>query len=96
MRYKLLTFDIPIYGPANLFCDNEAFYRNSMFAELQLSMKHRYIFFHRFCDCVASGILIPHKVNTNYNLADLLTKSLSVENRIVFSSCIIYSDNPNI
>ena len=48
------------------------------------------------CDFVAAGILIPHKVNTNYKLEDLLTKSLLAEKHIALGSCIVYSDNPNI
>ena len=40
LRYKLRMFGIPIMGEANVFCDNEAVYNNSMFAESTLKKKH--------------------------------------------------------
>ena len=83
---KLRMFGIRIDRPANLFGDNEAFYRNYMFSESQLRRKHQSICFHILRECVASVILIPHQVNTNYNLADLLTNPLSAVNRIALSS----------
>lgn len=67
-------FGIPINGPAQVFCDNEAVYKNSAFAHLTLKKKHNSIFFHRVRECVASGIMCVHKVNTMFNLADILTK----------------------
>ena len=36
LRYKLRMFGIPIMGEANMFCDNEAVYKNSSFAESTL------------------------------------------------------------
>ena len=76
LRYKLRMFGIPILGPCNVFCDNESVYNNSGFAESQLKKKHNSICFHRVRECVAAGILVVHKVDTNYNLSDILTKSL--------------------
>ena len=76
LRYKLRMFGIPILGPCNVFCDNESVYNNSSFAESQLKKKHNSICFHRVRECVAAGILVVHKVDTNYNLSDILTKSL--------------------
>lgn len=40
-------FGIPIEGLANLFCDNEAVYKNSLFAESTLKKKHNLICFYR-------------------------------------------------
>ena len=40
LRYKLRMFDIPINGPAQVFCDNEAVYKNSAFAHSTLKKKH--------------------------------------------------------
>ena len=36
LRYKLCMFGIPVYGPCNVFCDNEAVYKNTSFAESTL------------------------------------------------------------
>jgi hypothetical protein len=77
LRYKLRMFGIPIDGPANVFCDNESVYKNASIAELQLRRKHNSICFHKVRESVAANIMIPHKVDSKENLADLLTKSLS-------------------
>lgn len=76
LRYKLRMFGIPIDGPANVFCDNESVYKNASIAESQLRRKHNSICFHKVRESVASGIMVPHKVDSKDNLADLLTKSL--------------------
>ena len=91
LRYKLRMFGIPIDGPANLFCDNEAVYKNASFAESQLKKKHQSICFHRVRECVAANIVIPHKVDTNFNLADLLTKSLPALKRIALRARIMFT-----
>ena len=44
--YKLRMFGIPLEGPANVFCDNEAVYQNSSFVESQLKQKHNSICHH--------------------------------------------------
>ena len=36
LRYKLRMFGIPIDGPANVFCDNEAVYKNTSIPESTL------------------------------------------------------------
>jgi hypothetical protein len=82
LRYKLRMFGIPLTGPANTFCDNEAVYKNTAFAESTLKKKHNSICFHRVRECVASGMMIVHKVDTKFNLADILTKSLPANLRV--------------
>ena len=37
--YKLRMFGVPINGPASVFCDNEAVYKNTVIPESQLSKK---------------------------------------------------------
>jgi hypothetical protein len=58
-------FGIPIVGPANVFCDNESVYRNASFAESTLKKKHNLICFYKVHECMASGIMVVHKVNTH-------------------------------
>ena len=88
-------FGIPIDKPDNLFCDNEVVYGNSTLSESHLRREQQYIGLYWVCECVKVGILIPHRGNTSYNLAYLLTKSLSAENHIALRSHIMYIDNPN-
>jgi len=88
MRYKLRMID----GPANVFCDNEAVYKNVTFAESTLKKKHNSICFHRVRECVASEILIVHKVDFTFNLADILTKSLPAKQRVELRKRIMYTD----
>ena len=76
LRYKLRMFGVPISGPSNVFCDNEAVYKNAAFSETTLKKKHNSVCFHRVRECVASGVMVVHKVGTHFNLSDILTKSL--------------------
>ena len=67
MQYKLRIFGVPIYGSANVFCDNEAVHRYFTYDELQLIRSHESIFPHRVCECFVGGHLIYHRENTNFN-----------------------------
>ena len=96
LRYKLRMFGIPITGPANVFCDNESVYKNASFAESSLKKKHNSICFHRVRECVASGIMVVHKVDTHFNLSDILTKSLPANQRIELRKKIMFCENDSI
>ena len=75
-------FGIPINGYTNVFCDNEAVFKNASIAESRLTKKHNSICFHRVREAVAAGILMPFKVSSNFNLSDILTKALPGEKRL--------------
>ena len=81
LRYKLRMFGIPIDGYANVFCDNESVFINASTAESRLKKKHNSICFHKVRECVAGNIIMPFKVDTGYNLSDVLTKSLPALDR---------------
>ncbi len=85
-------FGIPITGPASVFCDNEAVYKNVGFASSTLKKKHNSICFHRVRESIASGICMVYKVHTDYNLADILTKSLPPVKRKFMRSKIMVID----
>ena len=85
-------FGIPIIGPANVFCDNESVYNNVTNVSAQLKKEHNSICFHRVRECVASGILFVHKVDSKHNLADLLTKGLPSEKRVFLRKRIMVDD----
>ncbi len=89
LRYKLRMFGIPIDGFTNTFCDNEAVFKNASIAESRLKKKHNSICFHRVREAVAAVILMPFKVDSKYNLADLLTKCLPGDKRVVLKKEIM-------
>ena len=93
LRYKLRMFGIPIDHDANVFCDNEAVFKNASIAESRLTKKHNSICFHRVREAVASGILMPYKVETKYNLSDILTKSLPGFKRLEIRRMIMPTHN---
>ena len=81
MRYKLRMFGVPIDGPANVYCDNEAVYKNTSIPESTLKKKHHSIAYHRCREAVAARTIRVAKQGTEKNLADLFTKILTVARR---------------
>ena len=81
LRYKLQMFGIPIEGPTNVFCDNRGVVLNSSRPESTLQKKHNAINYHVIREASAAGILRVGKEDGTTNLADLLTKVLTGQNR---------------
>ena len=82
LQYKLQMFGIPIEGPTNVFCDNEAVTKNAIHPESTLKKtKHNSIAYHRTREAVAAGTIRVTKEDGKTNLADLLTKSLPAVTR---------------
>jgi hypothetical protein len=69
-------FGVPIEGASNVFCDNEAVYKNTSLPESTLKKKHHSIAYHRCCEAVAAGTVRVAKEGTKTNLSDLFTKLL--------------------
>ena len=76
LRYKLRMFGIPVEGPTNVFCDNEAVTKNAIHPESTLKKKHNSIAYHRTREAVAAGTIRVTKEPGSTNLADVLTKLL--------------------
>jgi hypothetical protein len=76
LRFKLHMFCIPIDGPTNVYCDNEAVTKNSFFPESTLKKKHNSIAYHHIREAVAAGTIQVTKEDEKTNLADVLTKLL--------------------
>jgi hypothetical protein len=76
LRYKLRIFGVPIDGPTNIFCDNEAVYKNTTLPDSTLKKKHHSIAYHRCREAVAAGTARVAKEGTHTNLSDLFTKLL--------------------
>jgi hypothetical protein len=81
LRYKLRMFGVPIEGPANMYCDNEAVYKNVAIPTLILNKKMHGISYHYCREAVASGTCRIAKEDTITNLADLFTKVLPAAKR---------------
>ena len=85
LKYKLRMFGIPLQGttingetqyPANIYCDNEAVYKNVAIPTSILNKKMHGISYHFCREAVASGTCRVAKEDTLTNLADLFTKVL--------------------
>ena len=76
LRYKLRMFGIPMEGPANVYCDNDAVVKNATVPESTLKKKHNAIAYHRVREAIAAGTIRITKEHTSTNLADILTKLL--------------------
>ena len=79
--YKLCMFGIPIMDEASILCDNQAAVKSGSNPDTRLQKKHNSIAFHRIREAVSGGWLLIYHENGKSNLADLLTKVLSVERR---------------
>ena len=81
LRYKLWIFGVPIDEPTNVLCDNISVVNNSSKIESTLHKKHNSIAYHAVRWAVAVSIIRVGKIDTNFNLADAMTKRLTVEKR---------------
>ena len=81
LRYKLQMFGIPIAGSTNVFCDNEAVFKNTSVTDSTLNEKHASICYHRAREAVAARPMRVEKEGTATNLADLFTKPLTDSRR---------------
>ena len=81
LRYKLRMFGILIEGPANVYCDNEAVYKNVVAPVSVLSKKMHSILFHYCREAVAAGVIRIAKEDSKTNLSDLFKKVLTKAQR---------------
>ena len=81
LRYKLRMFGVPLTGPANIFCDNQTVYSNTVAPESTLKKRHHSISYHRCREAVAASIIRITKQGTEKNLADIFTKILPPDRR---------------
>ena len=75
-RYKLRMVGVPVEGPTDMFCDNEAVYKNSSTPESVLRKKKHSVAYQKCREAVASGICRIAKEDTETNLEDIFTKVL--------------------
>ena len=84
LRFKLRMFGVPIYDngePTHILCDNDSVVNNTSKVESSLNKKHSYIAYHFYRWNVAAGVCKIAWVPTGENIADAMTKRLSVTQR---------------
>ncbi len=74
LRIKFKCFCIPISGPTNVFCDNDAVVQNTSIPESTLSKKHNAMSYHIIREAVAAEIIPVGKEDTLTNIANVFTK----------------------
>ena len=74
LRYKLRMMGLPLDGPANGLCDNEAVVLNSSIPSSTLKKKHNAVNYHKSRESIASGAVRLGKEPGDTNLADIATK----------------------
>ena len=60
-------------GYANMFCDNESIYKNTITPYSVLNKKHNFIAYHRFSEAVSSKTIRVYNQITDNNLSDIFT-----------------------
>ena len=90
LRYKLRMFGIPIEDATNIFCDNEAVYKNVSTPESVLHKKHDSIAYHYCRSQVVMCVGRLAKEDTKTNLADLFTKYLPAAKRCELLDYFMY------
>ena len=90
LRYKLRMFGVPINGSIDMFCDNEAVYKNDSMPASQLQKKHHSIAYHMIRESVASGASRIAKEDTENNLAEIFTKVFPRPKRELLLNKFIY------
>ena len=81
LRYKLRMFEVPLDGSANVFCDSEAVYKNTVMPESTLRKKHHSIAYQKCRESVAAKKISVAKQGTLKNFVDLFTKFLTADRR---------------
>ena len=84
LRYNICMFGVPINGPTNIFCDNDAVTKNCLDPTSMLKKNYHLIAYHRNREAVAAGTCHITKEDTDTNLSDLFTKLLSQIRREIF------------
>ena len=79
--YKLQMFGLPVDGSANVLCDKEDFYKNTITPESILKNNNHYIAYDRFREEVAANTIRVSNQVTENNISDLFTKIIAASRR---------------
>ena len=81
LRHKLRMMGIEIDGSCEVHCDNKGLVDTVSVPESTSKKKHNAINWHRTREACAMNVIRVDKENTKTDLADLLTKCLSLDTR---------------
>ena len=95
LRYKLRMMGIPVDEPAFVFGDNQSVLCKTTVPGSTLKKKQYVLAYHFVREGVARDEWRTAYVNTDENLADLLTKPLSGPKRIKFVRMVLHHIYPN-
>jgi hypothetical protein len=90
LRCKLRMFEVPIDGPADVYCDNQSVVDSSSLPQRTLQKKHNAICFHKVREAAAIGVIRVAKIDGTENLADLFTKVLPTATRKKYLESLCY------
>jgi hypothetical protein len=76
MRYMLRSLGIKVSNPSSLSGDNAGVISNTSSPDATLKKKHIALSFHSVRENVSAGVVYPHQISSENNIADLLTKPL--------------------
>ena len=91
LHYKFRMFGIPIEGPTNIFCNNEAVYKNASTPYSILKKKNVIICYHKYREVVTAGVARIVKEGMAANLSDLFTTILVQIRRETLLDKLTYS-----
>ena len=90
LRYKLQMFGILVNGPAFVYGDNQLVLVNSSMPASTLKKKSQVVAFHFVCEGCAADEWRTTYINTNLNVANLMTEPLSGEKRWSFVRMLLH------
>jgi hypothetical protein len=90
LRYKLRMMGVPLEGPAFVRADNMSVVNNTSRPESQLKKKSNSIAYHYVREKVAAGVILVSHEDTKSNLADMLTKTQSVQTRLGLACHVLH------
>ena len=85
LRYMLICLGVNVDTASAVYGDNLGVIQNATIKDSLLKKKHVAISYHKLCEAVAAGIIVPIKIASAKNFADCLTKSLPIadHNRLI-------------
>ena len=87
---NITVLEVPLDGPADVFCDNNSVVQSSTFPASVLKKKHNAVSFHKVRETIAAGVMCVSHEGTDSNLVDLLSKQLAGPRHHLLSSHILH------
>ena len=75
LRCKLCMFRVPIYEPADVYCDNKSVVTNVSITSSILNKNHNSIWYHRVREAHTAGTIRVGRISGEYNKSDIGKKT---------------------